>query len=269
MVGLGWLPGYQAPGGDRDGAHLEAHGRYAIAYLALFVALSGSAYAAVKIGSAQVADNSLRSVDIRDRSVKGIDIGKRTLRAEHFRPGVLTGVTAATGLAGPQGPQGPQGAQGAQGPSFGDTRQVGNVNDIACDTDVVVGTLSLSVAQPSRIWVHGQGTMRKGGSSATTFGLSLRLRDSGDTTTLATSIMLFDSTTDGGSDGTFPLVSSGILLAGEDYTSAAPAFIAPSGAYVLQLVARAGEGSPCVAGALPDFGYNQGGAMGYLLVGTG
>ncbi len=239
----------------------------AIAYLALFVALSGSAYAAVKIGSAQVADNSLRSVDIRDRSVKGIDIGKRTLRAEHFRPGVLTGVTAATGPQGPQGPLGPQ------GPSFGDTRQVGNVNDIACNTEVVVGTLSLSVAQPSRIWVHGQGTMRKGGSTATTFGLSLRLRDSGDTTTLATSIELFDSTTTpGDSDTVFPLVSSGILLAGAggESTSAAPAFIAPSGAYVLQLVARAGGGSsPCIPGALPDFGVNQGGAMGYLLVGTG
>ncbi len=249
----------------------------AIAYLALFVALSGSAYAAVKIGSAQVADNSLRSVDIRDRSVKGIDISKRTLRAEHFRPGVLTGVTAATGLAGPQGtqgtqgtqgPQGPQGPQGTRGPSFGDTRQVGNVNDIACDTDVVVGTLSLSVAQPSRIWVHGQGTMRPGGSSATEFGLSLRLRDYGDTTTLATSIMLFDSMTGVGTDDVFPLVSSGILLAGEDSTSAAPAFIAPSGAYVLQLVANAGGGGPCV-GNLPDFGYNGGGAMGYLLVGTG
>jgi len=36
-----------------------------VAYVALFVALGGSAYAAATIGSAQVVDDSLRSVDLK------------------------------------------------------------------------------------------------------------------------------------------------------------------------------------------------------------
>jgi len=46
-----------------------------VAYLALFVALGGSAYAAATIGSAQVVDDSLRSVDLRDNAaVKTRDV---------------------------------------------------------------------------------------------------------------------------------------------------------------------------------------------------
>jgi hypothetical protein len=47
------------------GRHL---GRNAVAYLALVVATSGTAYAAATISSAQVVNNSLRSVDLRDRA---------------------------------------------------------------------------------------------------------------------------------------------------------------------------------------------------------
>jgi len=39
-----------------------------VAYLALFVALGGTAYAAATIGSAQVIDDSLRSVDLKDNA---------------------------------------------------------------------------------------------------------------------------------------------------------------------------------------------------------
>ena len=92
----------------RVGRHLA---RNAVAYVALFIALSGGAYAAVTVGSAQVANNSLRSVDIRNRGITGVDIARRTLRAEHFRPGVLRRAQ------GPAGPKGDPGAPGAAGPS--------------------------------------------------------------------------------------------------------------------------------------------------------
>jgi len=42
-----------------------------VAYLALFVALGGTAYAAATIGSGQIVDNSIRSVDVRNDSSSG------------------------------------------------------------------------------------------------------------------------------------------------------------------------------------------------------
>lgn len=65
-----------------------------VSVVALVVAMSGTSYAAMTIGSRDVQDNSLRSVDIKDG----------TLRQKDFRDGVL-----ASGEAGPVGPQGPAG----------------------------------------------------------------------------------------------------------------------------------------------------------------
>jgi hypothetical protein len=50
-----------------------------VAYLALFVALGGSSYAAIRVGSRQIVDNSVRSKDIRDNGVRGRDVKEATL----------------------------------------------------------------------------------------------------------------------------------------------------------------------------------------------
>lgn len=80
-----------------------------VATLALFLALGGGAYAAVKlpansVGTRQIKPNAIRSADVRDSS----------LLAKDFRGGELPagargaqGPAGARGLAGPQGPQGP------------------------------------------------------------------------------------------------------------------------------------------------------------------
>jgi hypothetical protein len=68
-----------------------------VAYLALFVALGGTGYAATQIGSKQIANNSIKSVDVKNRS----------LLAKDFKPGQLP--------AGNQGPQGAPGERGLQG----------------------------------------------------------------------------------------------------------------------------------------------------------
>lgn len=47
--------------------------------LALFVALGGTGYAAITIGSQQIKDNSVRSRDIRNNDVRGKDIRKGTI----------------------------------------------------------------------------------------------------------------------------------------------------------------------------------------------
>ena len=74
--------------------------------MALFVALGGASYAAIKlpansVGSAQIKKNAVTSAKVKDRSLLATD----------FRTGQLprgaTGATGATGTAGATGPAGP------------------------------------------------------------------------------------------------------------------------------------------------------------------
>ena len=63
-----------------------------VAYLALFAALAGGSYAAVKIGSGAIKNNSLKSVDLRNNAgVKGIDVRNSSLRGNDVAPDSLTG----------------------------------------------------------------------------------------------------------------------------------------------------------------------------------
>lgn len=75
--------------------------------LALFIALGGSSYAAIKIDGR----------DIRNATITGTKIKRGTLQAQHFKAGQmprgargLTGARGATGAAGARGPAGPAGA---------------------------------------------------------------------------------------------------------------------------------------------------------------
>lgn len=175
---------------------------------------------------------------------------------------------SASGPRGSQGPTGAQGPKGDRGPSFGDGKQLSNMTSIPCGQDVVVGSQTVTVTEPSRIWIHGHGSLRDNGSNATEFGLWLRLRNAGDTATLAVSTRAWDATSDG-MDTVFALSSGGLLLSGSDPDAPAPAFVASPGSYILQLAVVAGGGSGCTAVSLPGFGWNQGNGMGYMLVGTG
>ncbi|HZO58834.1 MAG TPA: hypothetical protein VFB51_03990 [Solirubrobacterales bacterium] len=47
-----------------------------VALLALFVALGGTSYAATRIGSKQIRNNSIRSADIKNRAIKSRDIAR-------------------------------------------------------------------------------------------------------------------------------------------------------------------------------------------------
>ena len=52
-----------------------------VATLALFLALGGTSYAVLHVGSDDVVDNSLRSTDIRNDTLRSRDVRDRTLRA--------------------------------------------------------------------------------------------------------------------------------------------------------------------------------------------
>jgi hypothetical protein len=55
------------------------------ATLALFVALGGTSYAVLHVGSRDVVDNSLRSRDVRNDALRSRDIHNRTIRARDVR----------------------------------------------------------------------------------------------------------------------------------------------------------------------------------------
>ncbi|MEW6583224.1 MAG: hypothetical protein AB1416_10745, partial [Actinomycetota bacterium] len=100
--------------------------RNVIAYLALFVALGGTGYAASKlprnsVGTAQIQAGAVTSRQVRDGS----------LLAKDFKRGVLPTVAGVAGAAGPQGPKGDKGDTGPAGPqgARGDTGPQGPKGD--------------------------------------------------------------------------------------------------------------------------------------------
>lgn len=227
-----------------------------VACLALTVALSGASYAAVvlprnSVGKAQLKRNAVVSAKIAAGGVRTSDLKVGAVVSRKVKNGSLLKADFKAG----QLP-----------PSFGDGKQIANVNDIPCNVEVVVGSQTLTVTEPARIWIHAHGSLRKGGSAAVEFGLWLRLRNAGDTATVAVSTTAWDATTSGDTDAIFPLSTGGVLMSGADTESGAPAFVAAPGTYTLQLVVEAI--GPCAA-TLPDFGDNQGAGIGYLLTGTG
>jgi hypothetical protein len=99
--------------------------RHVVAYLALFVALGGTSYAALQ--AVTPTTNTVRGcVDKKTRVLRVLPKGKskckRTERALVFNkrgPRGATGVQGATGAQGAAGPKGDQGDVGPPGPSTG------------------------------------------------------------------------------------------------------------------------------------------------------
>jgi hypothetical protein len=94
----------------RSGPRLVSHLRSnAIAYLALFVALGGTAYAvslpANSVGTKQLKKAAVTKKKIKRNAVTTRKVKNFTLRSEDFGPGVLLqGQAGPTGATGPVGP---------------------------------------------------------------------------------------------------------------------------------------------------------------------
>ena len=239
---------------------MSRHVSYAnvTATLALVIATSGVSYAATMIprnsvGSAQLKPNAVTSAKIRNNSVAKADLS--------------TGVRSqlnATGARGATGAQGPAGAKGDRGLNVAGSRQVGNMNDIACGTDVVVGGLPITVTEPSRVWTYAHGAIANNQSGNTEAGLWLRLRMAGDSTILAVSVAQWEGRLDALTVS--PLTTGGLLLAGSNPNAPSSPYKVAPGSYVLELVVIS-QGAVCTT-PKPHFGWNQGAAMSYVLVGT-
>lgn len=62
-----------------------------VATLALFLALGGISYAAVKIGSDEIANNGVRSKDLRNNDVRGKDIRRETILGGDVKADAIDG----------------------------------------------------------------------------------------------------------------------------------------------------------------------------------
>jgi hypothetical protein len=78
-------------------SHRPRHATF-VAYLALFVALGGSSYAAITVTGKNVKNGSLTGKDVKNSSLTTSDVRNRTLLARDFKRGQLP--------AGQQGPKG-------------------------------------------------------------------------------------------------------------------------------------------------------------------
>jgi hypothetical protein len=111
--------------------------RNAVAYLALFVALGGTSYAAV-----QLPKNSVTAKQIKTSAVRSAEVKNGSLKAKDFKAGQLP-----DGPAGPAGPVGPM--YGDQGPNDIDTTPV------APKILLNSGQVHLTLPAAGRLFVYG------------------------------------------------------------------------------------------------------------------
>jgi hypothetical protein len=153
---------------------------HVIAMIALFVALSGSSYAAVTIRASQIRNNSipgskiksgsipatkLRNNSIAGNKLKNNSVGSAKLRTDALTPtsggGNLinpsnqdtTSNPSSGSLRGPQGPAGPRGLQGAPG-AKGDTGPTGPAGAQGANL-----TGLTQIAMPGTLDATGAGTV--------------------------------------------------------------------------------------------------------------
>jgi hypothetical protein len=79
---------------------IRRHCTYAnvVATLALFIALGGSSYAALHIGSRDIVNNSIRGKDIRNRTITHKDVGRNALGGTNIKESRLGTVPRANRL---------------------------------------------------------------------------------------------------------------------------------------------------------------------------
>jgi hypothetical protein len=71
---------------------IRIHLTYAnvMATIAVFIALGGAGYAATKVGSKDIRNNSIRSKDVRNNTLRSKDIRNNNLRGKDIRPNTLS-----------------------------------------------------------------------------------------------------------------------------------------------------------------------------------
>jgi hypothetical protein len=161
-----------------------------VALLALFVALGGSSYAALKVTGKNVTDGTLSSADLKNNSVTTIDIRDGSLLEKDFRAGQLP--VGAQGPKGDTGAQGPSGLTGARGPSDAFTAFFGD-KDIPAAAGQPFTLAELDLAAGDYLVFANAGVTDLGGGGAYSFGcVLLEAGDSPDNAADTATVALSD-----------------------------------------------------------------------------
>lgn len=125
-------------------AYLRAHH---VALLALFVALGGTSYAAIKLPK-----NSVGTRQIKNGAVTGAKVKAHSLLAKDFKAGQLpAGTSGPKGDTGPQGPPGlsaaPAGSDLASGSGAVLSGRMKNMDNIVPDYGAASGTSTVSTTE--------------------------------------------------------------------------------------------------------------------------
>lgn len=144
-----------------------------ISVVALFVALGGTSYAAVKIpaksvGTAQLKGGAVTSTKVKNGSLLAKDFKKGQLPAAGRRG--PAGAAGAPGAPGAQGPAGPAGATGAAGPRGGFSSVVTRTAELTIGQGDTENVFARCLA--SEIAVGGGGTFAGGSASLTVLNRS-------------------------------------------------------------------------------------------------
>jgi Collagen triple helix repeat (20 copies) len=86
-----------------------------LSLIALFVALGGVSYAAVKINGQNIQNNSIPGAKLMNSAVTNNKVRANSLRANRLTAAARASLQGARGPQGAQGPQGPQGLRGERG----------------------------------------------------------------------------------------------------------------------------------------------------------
>jgi hypothetical protein len=221
-----------------------------MATIAVFVALGGSSYAALRVTGKQVADRSLTGRDVKTGSLTSRQIKDRSLRAKDFRAGQLpAGVQGPQGIAGPQGPDGPKGEKGDTGakgdagevgPTYGQTISRFSASVNGCGLTTLL-ELPVTVTRPARILALGAGAWSAGSTNLNSGSLTASLLL--DDAVVARSALGYASDEDA-DEHRLTMSVNAVLYQGASSLPATPtAYVAQPGAYTLRLEGGASDGT--------------------------
>jgi hypothetical protein len=154
--------------------HLRAN---AVAYLAIFVALGGTSYAAITIPNNSVGNKQLKKDAVDSKKVKNSSLTPDDVKAGQAAtgpPGIegALGAQGAVGNKGPQGDQGDKGQRGDQGvpgisltPSKSVSEDPVDIDVLAADT-VLLTAPAVVTTTPTRLRAAALGTFLGDSSTA-------------------------------------------------------------------------------------------------------